>query len=372
MERRRLLYVIGGLGVGGAERQLLELCSGLDRASFAPLVVSLDAGYEYARAFREREIPVVELVRRGSADVARLLELRRLVARERPALVHAFLVGPSLYARLACLGVRPRPRVLVSERSLASSRPFAVRAADRALSGLADCYVTNAAAVRDDLLRSLAPRRPRVEVIPNGFDPAFARRARPRAEVRAELGLQDGEKVVLFVGRLVDDKDLPTLLTAFAHVGGRPGVRLLVAGDGPERPALESASREGTLPVTLLGMRGDVPDLMRAADLLVLSSKVEGFPNVVGEALLAGLPVAATAAGGVPEVVRSGVDGLVVPIGDGAALGRALERLLDDPAAARRMAESGARRMREDFSIEVMVRRTEALYRAILAPPRRS
>jgi glycosyltransferase involved in cell wall biosynthesis len=242
-----------------------------------------------------------------------------------------------------------------------------VRAADRALAGSVDCFVGNAEAVRAALLRHLAPRQPRVEVIPNGFDVRPSAAGRSREETRAALGVGEGETLLLAVGRLATQKDYPTLLDAFARLSGRPGLRLAIAGDGPERPRLEQALRERPLTVSLLGTRHDVPDLLRAADVFVLSSCIEGFPNAVGEALLAGRPVVATAAGGVPELVRDGVDGRVVPVGDAGALAAAVAALLDEPAAAARMAASGARRVREEFSVEAMVRRTEALYRELLA-----
>jgi glycosyltransferase involved in cell wall biosynthesis len=359
--------VIGGLGVGGAERQLLELAAGLDRARFQPSVCSIDAGHEFAEAFRRRGVPLLELERHGSFDTRRLARLRRLVEHERPDVLHAFLVGPSLYTRLACLGLRRRPLLVVSERSIEGRRRRVVRLADRALAGSVDCFVANAEAVRDALLGHLRPRRPRIEVIPNGFDLRPPPPGPPRAELRAALGVREDETLLLAVGRLAPQKDYPRLLDAVARLAGRPGLRLAIAGDGPERPRLEALLRERPLPVALLGTRRDVPDLLRAADLFVLSSHIEGFPNVVGEALLAERPVVATAAGGVPEVLRDGVDGRVVPVGDAEALAGAIAELLDAPEAARRMAASGARRVRESFSLEAMVRRTEALYDALLS-----
>ena len=363
----RILYVIGALGVGGAERQLLELAAGLDRAAFSALVCSLDAGHEFAEAFARRGVPVLELQRHGSFDVRRLARLRRLVEHERPDVVHAFLVGPSLYTRLACLGLRARPRLVVSERSIEGRRRRSVRLADRALAGSVDCFVANAEAVREALLVHLQPRRPRTLVIPNGFDVRPGPPGPPRAALRAELGVRETETLLLAVGRLAPQKDYPLLLDALARLRERPGLRLAIAGDGPERPRLEALLRERPLPAALLGTRRDVPDLLRAADLFVLSSNVEGFPNVVGEALLAERPVVATAAGGVPEILRDGVDGRVVPVGDSEALARAIASLLDDPEAAARMAASGARRVRESFSLEAMVRRHEALYRELLS-----
>jgi glycosyltransferase involved in cell wall biosynthesis len=359
--------VIGGLGVGGAERQLLELAAGLDRARYRASVCSLDAGHEFAEAFGRRGVPLLELQRHGSFDVRRLSRLRKLVAAERPDVVHAFLVGPSLYTRLACLGLRPRPLLVVSERSIEGRRRRVVRFADRALAGSVDCFVANAEAVRDALLGHLRPRRPRIEVIPNGFDLRPPPPGPGRDELRAALGVGAADTLLLAVGRLAPQKDYPTLLDALARLSGRLGLRLAIAGDGPERPRLEALLRERPLPVTLLGTRRDVPELLRAADLFVLSSSIEGFPNVVGEALLAERPVVATAAGGVPEVMRDGIDGRVVPVGDADALARAIASLLDDPEAARRMAASGARRVRESFSLAAMVRRTEALYDALLS-----
>jgi glycosyltransferase involved in cell wall biosynthesis/lysophospholipase L1-like esterase len=367
MRPLRVIYVIGELGVGGAERQVLELAARLDRDAFSPLVCSIHAGHPFAEAFRSRKVPLLELPRRGSFDLGRLVRLRRLIRVEQPAIVHTFLTAPSLYGRLACLGLRRRPVVVVSERSIATRLGPLLGTAERALYPLADCFVANAEAVRAALVRRLHPLRPRIEVIYNGFDASASGSGRTREEVRGELGWTRGETVLLAVGRLVWEKDYRTLFEAVARLGHRPGLRVAIAGDGPERAALEKLLAERRLPITLLGTRSDVPDLMRAADCFVLSSCVEGFPNVVGEALLAGLPVVATAAGGVPEILRDGVDGRLVPVGDPARLAEAVASVLDDPEAAQRAAAAGARRIRETFTADAMVRRSEELYRALLS-----
>jgi glycosyltransferase involved in cell wall biosynthesis len=363
-EARRILFVIGGLGTGGAERQLLELACGLDREQFEPLVCALEAGYEFSAAFAQRGIPVRELPRKGPWDWSRLAGLRALVREVRPALIHAFLASPALYARLATVRLPEPMPVVVSERTVL---PYAgyVRIAAWLLAHRCDCFVANAEAVRASLLRWVWPQRPRVEVIPNGFDVDAIASGRPRREMRDALGWGD-ETVLLCVGRLTDAKDFPTLLSAFERLRGRPGLRLAIAGEGSERGRIEREVQQRGLRVTLLGLRKDVPDLLRAADLFVLSSKVEGFPNVLGEALAAELPVAATAAGGVPEVVRDGLDGRVVPVGDAAGLADAIAELLDDPEHAREMARTGARRVRAEFSLEAMVERTQQLYRSLL------
>ncbi|PSL03535.1 glycosyltransferase involved in cell wall biosynthesis [Haloactinopolyspora alba] len=153
---------------------------------------------------------------------------------------------------------------------------------------------------------------------------------RSREDVRAELGAGD-RPLLVAVNRLAEQKGLDTLLAAAARWGDRdPAPLTVVAGDGPEQDRLQHVIDRDGLAVRLLGRRGDVPDLLAAADLYVLSSVWEGRPLVVQEAMLAGLPVVATAAGGVPELVGDGAE--VVPVGDDAAFARAVCGLLDDPA----------------------------------------
>ena len=200
-------------------------------------------------------------------------------------------------------------------------------------------------------------------VIPNGVD--LGAPVRSRESVRAELGIGD-ELVSITVANLRPEKDHPTLLRGCAHLRDE-GVRLrmLVVGEGSERPAIEALARSlrlGPDRLRLLGARGDVPDLLRAADVFVLSSKIEGLPLALLEAMAAGLPVVATAVGGVPEVVEHGVHGLLVPAGSPRELAAALETLASDREL---LADAGARAFahaRDDCSLTVMARAYDALY----------
>lgn len=151
---------------------------------------------------------------------------------------------------------------------------------------------------------------------------------RTRSAVRTELGAGD-RPVVLAVGRLALQKDYDTLLAAAAHLQGHPARPLVVvAGDGPEQDRLQRVIDAHHLPVRLLGRRNDVPDLLTVADVYVLSSQWEGSPLVVQEAMAAGVPVVATAVGGVPEMVRTGA--VLVPAGDSDAIAREVRALLED------------------------------------------
>jgi glycosyltransferase involved in cell wall biosynthesis len=160
------------------------------------------------------------------------------------------------------------------------------------------------------------------------------------------------EPLLVSVGRLKYPKDFPTLLDAAARLAGRR-FTLEVVGDGPERPELESRHAELALDgrVRLGGERGDVPELLARADVVVLSSRSEGLPVSVIEAMAAGLPVVASSVGGLPELVADGETGILVPAGDAVALADALARLLDDPELRRSYGAAARRRALERFDL---------------------
>jgi glycosyltransferase involved in cell wall biosynthesis len=144
----------------------------------------------------------------------------------------------------------------------------------------------------------------------------------------------------------------------------RPNIRTLIAGDGPLRNELEETAHAFQLDekVRFLGHRDDVPDLLAAADVLVLPSLYEGLPNVVLEAMRFGKPVVSTAAPGTTEVVSDGLTGLLVAVHDPTALARALRTVLDDPALARRLGDAGRARANNEFGGKAMIARFAALY----------
>jgi glycosyltransferase involved in cell wall biosynthesis len=147
-----------------------------------------------------------------------------------------------------------------------------------------------------------------------------------------------------------------------------PGIQVLLVGEGPDRSALEQLTRELDLGSTVrfLGLRTDVHDVLHALDIAVCCSDFEGSPAAVLEYMDAALPVVATAVGGIPDLIDSGVHGLLVPAGDARALADALAELLRDPGRARAMGVQGQKRRRTEFDLDVMIRRFEDLYCELL------
>jgi glycosyltransferase involved in cell wall biosynthesis len=179
--------------------------------------------------------------------------------------------------------------------------------------------------------------------------------------------MANGALCVVSVGRLTQQKDIETLLHAWRLVHGPH--HLALVGDGPSRPSLEQMiERHGlTGRVDLLGARDDVPQILRRSDLFVLSSRWEGLPLAVIEAMMSGLPVIATAVGGIPEQVVEGETGLLVPPGDPDTLARAVSRLLNDAGLRERTGAAGRRRALERFTEARMLRQTAEVYAHVLS-----
>jgi glycosyltransferase involved in cell wall biosynthesis len=207
-----------------------------------------------------------------------------------------------------------------------------------------------------------------LSVVPNGLDPTRAIEDGERAAVRRAYGLRDDEIVAAVVGRLSHEKGIDVLLEAFAiAIPAEPRLRLHVAGDGPERARAEATIARLNLGerVSLLGQVRDVRKVYAAADLLVVPSRTEGLPNVVLEALDAGLPVLATQVGAIPELVSDGVTGWLVPPGDVGALARGLARAAASPEL-RAMGLLGRERILPSFSAQARLQRLFQIYAGLL------
>ncbi|HVS37880.1 MAG TPA: glycosyltransferase, partial [Gemmataceae bacterium] len=192
--------------------------------------------------------------------------------------------------------------------------------------------------------------------------------AADHAELRRQLGLDPYRRYVAMVARFHPVKDHAMLLHAFAKAAAsRPDVDLLLVGDGPLRGELQALTARLGIGgrVRFLGVRSDVPDLLRAVDLFALTSVSEAASLTLLEAMASRLPVVVTAVGGNPEIVRHDVEGLLVPRGDAAAAAAALLRLLDDPTAAKAMGEAGRARVEERYQLSRTIEAYWRLYQRL-------
>jgi L-malate glycosyltransferase len=318
----RVLQVDGEMGWRGGQQQVLLLAKGLaTHPRFRGESVTVcRPGSELARRLSQANLPYA-LLDLSSPWSPRAVWGLRALARERGVdIIHAHASHAHNLAALATVGSR---RHLVATRRVdfAPKGMWKYRRCARVVA------ISQAIA---GILRSAGTPTERLVVIPSGIDPArFAQADRARA--RQALGLPEDAFVVLCVAALEDHKDHATLLAAWPAVAQDPLAHLVLAGDGGLRPGI--AARAAGLPrVHVLGFRDDIPDLLAGADTFVLTSQMEGLGTAVMDAMCCGLPVVATRAGGLPELIEDGRDGLLVPVGDAAAVSAALSELLADPA----------------------------------------
>ena len=282
-------------------------------------------------------------------DLLGLLELMALMHRARPALVHANSSKAGVLGRVAAVLMRVPVRVFTVHgwafKAYAGLASLLYRWADRLMRPVTSATICVSETERTAGLAARTCRAAGTVVIPNAVDVDAA----PRA------ALEGDPPRIVTVGRLAAPKDALTLLRALATLGPLPFSARLV-GDGPDRPAVEAEIRSLGLGdrVEPAGSRADVPALLAGADVFVLSSRSEGAPFSILEAMAAGLPVVATDVGGVRELVADGETGLLVPAGDPARLAEALRRLLEDPALRRRLGAAGHARARERFDLRAL------------------
>jgi glycosyltransferase involved in cell wall biosynthesis len=348
----RILILITLAETGGAQSYVAALVPAL--AARCDVLVAAHGEGPLVDAARDAGARFVALrhVRRPlhpARDLAGLFELVALIRRARPDIVHVNSSKAGVLGRMAAL-LAGRPITVFTVHGWAfkaySGVPSALyRSADRLM---ARATTTTICVTETERAAGLAARTciaDRTVVIPNAVDVDAAPRSR-----------HDGEPPrIVTVGRLAWPKDPLTLVRALARVRGSPFSALIV-GDGPDRSGVEAEVRELGLEsaVHLGGPRSDVPDLLARSDVFVLSSRSEGGPISILEAMAAGLPVVASDVGGVSELVVEGATGLLVPAGDPAALAAALERLLADPELRRRLGAAGRERARQRFDVSAL------------------
>ncbi len=360
----RIAFCITDLDPGGAERALVQLVTRLDSSRWQPAVFCLAGEGVLADELRAAGISVVCLGARRRTDVAVVWRLARVLRQFQPHIVQTFLFHGNLAGRIASrlAGVRR----VVSGIRVAEQRSRIPLWLDRWTNWLVHTNVCVSQAVAEFSISQARLAPDRIVVIPNGVDvPKFAN------AIAADLSsfeIPPGSQVLLTIGRLDQQKDLPTLLEAAAIlIPKHSHAHFLLVGEGPERRQIEDMIRDRGLVgrVHLAGWRADIPELLAAGYALVLSSRWEGMPNVVLEAMAAGLPVVATQVEGVAELVIHGHTGLVVPRQSPRELAEAIEKILADPTAANVLGTAGRERVRAEFSWEKMVQKYEQIYESL-------
>jgi sugar transferase (PEP-CTERM/EpsH1 system associated) len=379
-EKPLIAHVLYRLDTGGMEQVAISVINGTDKR-YRHAVICLAGVGAVRKRIENADVPCLSLDKRPGKDWACYFRLWKTLRRLRPDMVQTYNIGTLDVAPVAWLaGVR---RVVHAEHGRDAADPDGTNRRYRAMRRWLQPFVARYVAVSRDLQNWLVDavgiRESRVTYIANGIDVARFDAARVRPEPRRLLGdfAPEGAMVLANVARLDEVKDQACLITAFKLLRemasvGHVDMRLVIAGDGPQRAELQQQIEQLGLAesVRLLGNREDVPELLAACDVFALSSIAEGMPVTLLEAMAANLPVVSTKVGGIASVVESGVTGTLVPARDPRALANAMAAYVADRDLRRQHGSAGHARATTRFSLRAMIAAYTALYDGLLNPRR--
>ena len=382
-----ILVVVYSLGLGGTEQHLSLIMSTLRKRGYLIKLYNIsgmgdptlsttlsEAGVEIISPSKPKfgvngRSPRLQLLRG-------ILGLIGTYHSVRPQLVHFYLPRAYIIGSLLALMARVahiKPRLVISRRSLNAyqKKHGILSRLERRLHNAMTAIVGNSKKVVDQLCHDEQVASDKLYLIYNGIAVEPFERPLNKESKRSELGLTDATLILIIVANLIGYKGHDDLIAALAGIKAELPEKwmvLLVGQDQGMGSRLRKKTRKLGIAehVHFLGQRRDVADLLRISDISLLCSHEEGFSNALLEAMAAGLPTIATDIGGNPEAVVDGVTGLLVPAKDSVAIGRAILRLVYDPAERRQMGVAGRERVKQNFSLEACLQGYEALYRSIM------
>jgi glycosyltransferase involved in cell wall biosynthesis len=380
----RLLAIIEAYSITGPAKNLLEFARQAAAENVSTTIATFTRGASdnlFTRAVSEASrrhegITLETIPERGALDPKTLRSLRALAARVRPDVVQTHAVKSHFLARLADLPKQAPWVAFHHGYTWPTLKARAYNQLDRWSLMSAKKVLTVSVPFRHQL-EAFGVEPARIEIIHNAIPAGWGSNSRTVEEavgLRSGMGIPEGRKVILIVGRLSREKDHLTLLEAVNRLRVTVTPHLVIIGDGPERPRIEERIRLLGLGeyVTLMGQQDSAEPWYRIADLAVLSSLSEGSPNALLEAMATNIPIVATDVGGVPEIVRHEESALLVRPGDPESMCAAMARLLTQPELAERLKKRSRQLILERHEPEARMRKLVSIYRALTTPSSQS
>lgn len=363
----RLLVVSDEMEVGGSQRQISCLLRALPPAQCRAELAYFRNSSFLVDEIRAAGIPAHLVPKSRRIDPVFLWRLARLLRKGRYDVVHCYSFTAELWTRLA-LGLVPGTALVASMREMGGMLGPLQWRIKRAVCRSARAVISNSEAAAVRLREVMGAGAPPVVVVANGIEPAAALSDSERERMREAMASAPQRPLLLFVGRLVPQKNPGLLLEALARMSPQQRPQLAFAGDGILRAGLQAQALALGLAgeVRFLGERDDAPRLMQAADALVLPSRDEGLSNVLLESMACGLCPIATRVGGTPDLIADGIDGLLFDSGDAAGLQACLERMVSDPVAIRRLGQAAKAKILRRYSPGALAAASLGVYRECL------
>jgi glycosyltransferase involved in cell wall biosynthesis len=368
MKKIRVVHIVPMLSPGGAERVAVHIVRGLNRQRYEPAVISFTGrlGCDLDHLLEEAGVEVRYLGKRPGFDYRVYSRLHRALRDVRPDIVHTHLhvlryALPSMLFLQHALLLHTVHNL--AEREIEPGLRWLQRFALN--NGVVPVAVAKEVALSLERLYGIQRCRVISNCIPTDY---YACPQNSRGVWRAREGFEDSDILFACVARFSPQKNHALLVKAFAlGPASNPNAHLVLVGEGALQGQLEAQVKDLGLAaqVHFLGLRRDIPDVLGAMDIFVLSSDYEGNPLSVMEAMASGLPIVSTAVGGVPDLFESGKEGFLVPPGDALGLAKSMVSLLGNREARHSLGTAAALRAREDFDVSTMVQAYEGLYESL-------
>lgn len=368
MIRPTIWYVFPSMDLGGAEKHVIQLASRLRERGFETGIVTIFEEGALARAIRKEGLPFVCLKEKEGWRPATFFRIFRWVQSVRPSILHTYLFGFHLFVGLPARLLKV-PILISSRRELAHWKKKRHRWLENLGNRFVDRVVSCSEAAKNWALQNERIDPAKVLTLYNGVDLKRFDGTLRDPKIRLEFRVPVGVPLIGTVANFSYEKGYPYLLDAVRRIHERRSdAWFLFVGSGrfEQEMRTEAAASGAGKRIIFAGQRRDIPEILRGLDIFVLASLVEGFPNVLLEAMAMARPVVATNVGGIPELVTSGEEGLLVPARDGKSLAEAVLSLIGDPARASRLGQRALQRIQAGFSLERMVDDYEKLYRTLL------
>ena len=371
MEKIKILQLITELDIGGAEKVLLSFIRKLDRDKYNVMVAYMKGEGKLVEDFREAGVKVFNLKMRNRADLGAVIRLYRLLKRENIQLLHTHLIQADICGFLA--GKMAGIPIIISTKHNPDEfrKKFSIPVwLDGIFANHSDRIIAVSYAVKDFLINWEKISKDKFTVIHNGIDLEEFNINIDISKKKRQLGINLSSKVLGSIGRFNEQKGYKFLLKAISEIlENVPDVRFIFVGDGPLRRELEKMTRELKVDqnVIFTGIRRDIPEIFSIMDVFIMPSIFEGLPLILLEAMAMGKPVIASRVGGIPEIVRHEVTGILVEPANPSAIANSIVKLLKDPVGAKRIGDSGREEVKRRFTIDTMTEKIEALYNGILS-----
>ncbi|MBC8235804.1 glycosyltransferase [bacterium] len=368
MRKINILQIINSIEHGGTEIQLLYLLRNINRQKYNVMVCALGSG-TLEKDFRETNVPVKVIKSNFHYDITLIFRLVRFMQHHKIDIVHTYLSLADIFGRFAAK-IAGVPIIISGCRSANTQQKKISMYLMRIANKFTDIVISNSNAGKEFVINTQKLKANKISVVYNGIDfEKYSKTINIDAKKR-EIGIESNNFVVGTVARLDPLKGVNYFLEAASKVAQSiPNIVFIVVGEGPQRLKLEELSRRlGIVSKTIFtGYRKDVAELAQIFDVSVLSSVVEGMPNAIIESMALGKPVVASNVGGVPEIVKNGQNGILVPPGDVESLANAIIRLLLDKRLAYHLSQEAKQYVEKCYPIDLMVKKVENVYDALIA-----